>query len=265
MIDALQNYGIHGIRNNISYLYAILQNTDFINNTISTRFCSEHTEALLAGIEKDRKSVPESLPVAIALASKDKTHASKSETDIWNKIGYWRIKMQPELEMEGKKFRCQVFDNKANELKAEVEGFKMLISFEEIEATHQIEIQINSDMYTAFVSHPEPGKVIVTYNTHTFELIRKDMLPAQTEFNTARESIGEGGSNITSPMPGKVIKVVVKPGDVVTKGDLLLVVEAMKMENNILSPADAVVDRINVAAGDLVDSNITLVHLSASQ
>jgi 3-methylcrotonyl-CoA carboxylase alpha subunit len=265
MIDALQNYGIHGIRNNISYLYAILQNTDFINNTISTRFCSEHTEALLAGIEKDRKSVPESLPVAIALASKDKTHASKSETDIWNKIGYWRIKMQPELEMEGKIFRCQVFDNKANELKAEVDGYKMLISFEEIEVTHQIEIQINSDIYTAFVSHPEPGKVIVTYNTHTFELIRKDMLPAQTEFNTARESIGEGGSNITSPMPGKVIKVVVKPGEVVSKGDLLLVVEAMKMENSILSPADAIVDRVNVAAGDLVDSNITLVHLSAAQ
>jgi biotin carboxyl carrier protein len=36
------------------------------------------------------------------------------------------------------------------------------------------------------------------------------------------------------------------------------------MENNILSPADAVVDRINVVAGDLVDSNITLVHLSAA-
>ena len=60
-------------------------------------------------------------------------------------------------------------------------------------------------------------------------------------------------------MPGKVIKIAVNEGDAVSKGDILLVVEAMKMENNILSPADAVVDRINVVAGNLVDSNTTLV------
>lgn len=75
--------------------------------------------------------------------------------------------------------------------------------------------------------------------------------------------VGESGSNITSPMPGKVIKIVVKPGDLVSRGDLLLVVEAMKMENNILSPADAIVDRVNVVAGNLVDSTTNLVHLSS--
>jgi biotin carboxyl carrier protein len=63
-------------------------------------------------------------------------------------------------------------------------------------------------------------------------------------------------------MPGKVIKIAVKQGDAVAKGDLLLVVEAMKMENNILCPADAIVDRITVSAGELVDSTTTLIHLS---
>jgi biotin carboxyl carrier protein len=77
--------------------------------------------------------------------------------------------------------------------------------------------------------------------------------------------VGENGSNITSPMPGKVIKIAVKQGDSVSKGDLLLVVEAMKMENNILSPADAVVDRITVTAGDLVDSFTPLIHLLPSE
>ena len=77
----------------------------------------------------------------------------------------------------------------------------------------------------------------------------------------ASSSVGESGSNITSPMPGKVIKIAAKQGDNVSKGDLLLVVEAMKMENNILSPADAVVDRITVSAGDLVDSFTPLIHL----
>jgi 3-methylcrotonyl-CoA carboxylase alpha subunit len=263
LIDALKNYGIHGISNNITYLHAILQNTDFINNTISTRFCNEHTEALLASIESDRKSVPESLPVAVALSSKSQSHTAQPGTSIWNKIGYWRILMQPELEMDSKIYSCRIAEKGVNELSGEFDGKKLLISFEEKQANQQIEIQINGEPYSTFVSHPEPGKVVVTYNTHTFEVIRKDMLPVQTEFNTVKTSVGEGGSNITSPMPGKVIKIAVKPGDNVTKGDLLLVVEAMKMENNILCPADAVVDRINVAAGDLVDSNMILVHLSA--
>jgi biotin carboxyl carrier protein len=171
--------------------------------------------------------------------------------------------MQPELEMEGNTIRCRMNDLKPNQLSSEFEGEKIEILFEENESAQQIEIQLNNEIYTAFVSHPEPGKVIVSYNTHVFEVIRKDILPSQTDFATASASVGESGSNITSPMPGKVIKIAVNQGDRVAKGDLLLVVEAMKMENNILSPANAVVDRIAVTAGDLVDSISTLIHLSA--
>jgi len=264
MIDALANYGIHGIKNNISYLYAIVQNTDFVNNTISTRFCDEHTASLLSGIVSERNSVPESLPLAIALASKPELPQTKAVAKtIWNRIGYWRILMQPELEMEGKTFRSQIVELNGNVMLLNVNGKNLKIRFSDIPLRQQIEIVIDGEPYTVFVSHPEPGKALITYNTHLFEVTRKDILPAQTEFNLETTSVGEGGSNITSPMPGKVIKVNVNEGDVVSKGDLLLVVEAMKMENNILSPADAVVDRINVSPGDMVDSNITLVHLSA--
>ena len=264
MITALANYGIHGIKNNISYLYAIVQNTDFVNNTISTRFCDEHTATLLSGIANHRNSVPESLPLSIAVASKpEQSQPQPVEKTIWNTIGYWRILMQPELEMEGKTFRTHIVNLNGNDLVLNINGENLKIRFEESSLRQQIEIQINGEPYTVFVSHPEPGKVIISYNTHLFEVIRKDILQAAAEFNLETSLVGEGGSNITSPMPGKVIKVVVNEGASVAKGDLLLVVEAMKMENNILSPADAVVDRICVAAGDLVDSNITLVHLSA--
>lgn len=270
MIDALLNYGIHGIKNNISYLSAIIQNVNFINNTISTRFCAEHTVTLLMAIEKDRKSISELLPLAVAIVSKPASASIKRQTqsdigNIWNKIGYWRIMMQPELEMGGKTFRCRVNELKSNQLSAELAGKKAEIRFEEKETVQQVEIELNNEPYTVFVSHPDAGKVIVSYNTNVFEVIRKDILPAQGDFNLASASVGESGSNITSPMPGKVIKIAVKQGDLVAKGDVLLVVEAMKMENNILSPANAVVDRITVTDGELVDSSTTLIHLSASE
>ena len=265
MIEALQNYGIHGIKNNISYLNAILKQTDFIQNTISTRYCAEHTESLLADIENERNKIPVLLPLAISLVSqsikKEKVKPNNPE-NIWRKIGYWRLMMQPELEMEGKVFRCQIHNIKPGELSADINSEQVMARFEELEESQSIEIQINGEPFTTYVSHPEPGKVIVSYNTHVFEVTRKDVLPAQSDFNLVFDSVGESGSNITSPMPGKVIKIAVNEGDAVSKGDILLVVEAMKMENNILSPADAVVDRINVVAGNLVDSNTTLVHLA---
>jgi len=270
MIDALQNYGIHGIKNNISYLNAIVQNTNFINNTISTRFCTEHTDTLLTDIDTDRKSIQELLPIAVALVSKSTRNIRNITTqtesgNIWNKIGYWRILMQPELEMEGKSFQCQLKVLNSNQLSAIINGINTEIHFEENETNQQVEIGINGEPYIVFVSHPEPGKVIVSYNTHVFEVIRKDILPAQGDFNLLSASVGESGSHITSPMPGKVIKLAVKQGDTVVKGDLLLVVEAMKMENNILSPANAIVARITVNAGDLVDSITTLIHLSSPE
>jgi biotin carboxyl carrier protein len=170
--------------------------------------------------------------------------------------------MQPELLLDGKSYPCLLNSISANEIMVEMGSKKTLIRFEDSDANNQPGIQLDGEPYTVFVSHPEAGKVVVSYNTFIYEVTRHDILPAPTDFIPAARALGESGSNITSPMPGKVIKLAVKTGDEVAKGDLLLVVEAMKMENNIHSPAKAKVERVNVAAGDMVDSNITLIHLS---
>jgi biotin carboxyl carrier protein len=62
-------------------------------------------------------------------------------------------------------------------------------------------------------------------------------------------------------MPGRVTKIAVKTGDTVQKGDVLIVIESMKMENNILSPSGAVVGEIFVNTGDLVNTTMPLLHL----
>jgi biotin carboxyl carrier protein len=64
-----------------------------------------------------------------------------------------------------------------------------------------------------------------------------------------------------SPMPGKVIKVNVKEGDEVKEGDVLCVVEAMKMENNIKAMASAKVAKVLVDEGDKVDVKTILIEL----
>ena len=63
-------------------------------------------------------------------------------------------------------------------------------------------------------------------------------------------------------MPGKVLSVKASAGQAVKKGEVLLVVEAMKMENDIVAPQDGTVASINVSAGDAIESGATLATLN---
>lgn len=68
-----------------------------------------------------------------------------------------------------------------------------------------------------------------------------------------------GGASVTSPMPGNIWKVMVKPGDNVKNGDVLIILEAMKMENEIFAPADGVVASVEVKEGVAVGAGDLLV------
>jgi len=68
-------------------------------------------------------------------------------------------------------------------------------------------------------------------------------------------------NNIKAPMPGIIIGIEVKEGDQIKEGDTLLILEAMKMENAILSPKDATVKSIKIKNGDTVEKNKLLIEL----
>ena len=67
---------------------------------------------------------------------------------------------------------------------------------------------------------------------------------------------------IKAPMPGTIIKVNAKPGDAVKRGDVLCVLEAMKMENDIMAPDDGTVASVAVNAGQTVQTDAVLVTLN---
>ncbi|WP_019554020.1 biotin/lipoyl-containing protein [Propionispira raffinosivorans] len=71
-----------------------------------------------------------------------------------------------------------------------------------------------------------------------------------------------GDTAIPAPMPGKVSKVNVKAGDQAKKGDVLLILEAMKMQNEISAPVDGTVKAVNISGGDNVKPGQVLVILS---
>ena len=72
---------------------------------------------------------------------------------------------------------------------------------------------------------------------------------------------GAGEHSIDAPMPGKVVKLVASEGQSVKAGEVLLILEAMKMQNEIPADADGVVKKFNVAAGQSVKAHESLVIL----
>ena len=75
------------------------------------------------------------------------------------------------------------------------------------------------------------------------------------------DSMGAAGT-LTAMMPGRIVRVSVTKGQQVRKGEGLLVLEAMKMENEIQAPADGIVDSVFVEAGQTVENGAELVHIA---
>ncbi|MBE6101141.1 MAG: biotin/lipoyl-binding protein [Selenomonas sp.] len=77
----------------------------------------------------------------------------------------------------------------------------------------------------------------------------------------AAVAAGAGEHSIDAPMPGKIVKLVASEGQAVKAGDVLLILEAMKMQNEIAADADGVVKTFNVTAGQSVKVHDSLVIL----
>lgn len=87
-------------------------------------------------------------------------------------------------------------------------------------------------------------------------------VPAAAPAPAAAPVAAGNGTPVNSPLPGTVLGVKVSAGQAVKAGDLLVVIEAMKMENEIMAPADGTVSSIAVSNGQTVDSGTPLLYLA---
>jgi 3-methylcrotonyl-CoA carboxylase alpha subunit len=89
-------------------------------------------------------------------------------------------------------------------------------------------------------------------------------LPLYDPFVIA-DAAGASTDRIVTPMPGKIIQLLVKPGEAVKKGQPLAVLEAMKMEHTLAAPADAKVASVEVAQGDQVNDGAIVVRFETEK
>lgn len=121
---------------------------------------------------------------------------------------------------------------------------------------------------------PSTVRIVIDGVAHTLPVVciagTYHVAIAGEAYVLAPETAGTAGADhpsvlavpqIVAPMPGKVLQVLVQPGQQVAAGDGLLILEAMKMEHRIVAEAPAVVREVHVEAGQMVDAGAVLVEL----
>lgn len=127
---------------------------------------------------------------------------------------------------------------------------------------YQYHIILQEKSYTVDIIklNIEEKKLLLKINSIKFDVELKDKYD-ELLHNLGLDDLAIKKINeIKAPMPGMVLSILINEGDVVKKGDSLLVLEAMKMENIIKSPADGTIKKINAITGIAVEKNQLLIQ-----
>jgi biotin carboxyl carrier protein len=163
------------------------------------------------------------------------------------------------------------YSKNGNIVEVEIEGkdgqYRVVVGDREIAidawklSDHLLNISANGKQKRVFVAE-SGGKTYVHLDGKIFAF---DDVDSAANSRSAAHGAAGVASAITSPMPGNLIKLMVAEGDRVVEGQPLVIVEAMKMENEIRSPADGIVKRVRYSVGDLVDAGVPIVELEAEE
>lgn len=152
---------------------------------------------------------------------------------------------------------------------------------------HTYQLKVNGNDYTVEVTEFSSSAAKITVNGEEYEVAIEDIksvvkrvssgmssgvVPASPEGNAprplptakaAQQAVAStDGSSVKAPIPGAILEIFVEVGDKVSRGEPLIKMEAMKMENEIAAPSDGTVTLIHVGVGDAVNQGQELIVIS---
>lgn len=137
------------------------------------------------------------------------------------------------------------------EYKYKINGNLYKVTVGDIE-DHNVHVEVNGTSYTVELEKQVTPKIKPVVRTES-------TTPAAPPTPVSRPAVSGGKSGIKSPLPGVILEIKVKEGDTVKRGQTLMILEAMKMENDIKSDRDGKVTAINVSKGESILEGTDLI------
>jgi len=249
---ALTQFQVAGVTTNIEFLHRLASNDAFINADLDTHFLQRQPEVL----QYEEVPISHDLLVAAALQvmlkQANTSHVSPTDPHSpWNETSGWRLNEDNhhliELQTQGQNYLITAHFREPGFL-IEVEG-KEYLTQGNIEGNT---LFLNIEGHQSVINFASNQNQLVLFkNAQRWEFKVID--------NTLAEQQQTTPENLTAPMPGTVIDVLVNAGDLVESGEPLIVMEAMKMEHTIKAHRDLIVSEVLYQIGDLVDEGVELI------
>ena len=246
---ALSEYEVVGVQTNLGLLRRIAAHPAFAAAELDTGFIGRHGAALLPQPAPAPATVLAAAALDVLRRRAEATQATAARShdpfSPWNLATAWRMNgdgYQDLLLAEGDTMHAVRAHPRADgSVRLDLPGGSVEAHGATIDGVHQtIPVIRDGDAMTA----------ILDGTNHKLTLV--DPL-ASALMDTA------GGDRLLAPMPGRIIDVLARPGDAVARGDVLLVLEAMKVQMRLTAPRAGMVEAVRAGVGDLVDDGAELV------
>lgn len=247
---ALEDFEIHGITHNRDFLVSVLRSREFLSGNTTTDFIERVDLARVREVT-DRELADTAIAAAL-FAQNERRKQAKVLSHI--QTG-WRNSMMPP-ERASYSFQDRRIDLTYRSLRDgsfsfDIAGTELRCVIHSV-GHGQMDLQIDDRRMSYRMTIEETTSYIHSpYGDITLVENPRFTIPGEEEL----------AGSLVSPMPGKILATEVSVGDAVTKGDLLVVMEAMKMEHRIFSPLNGTITDVFVEVGQQVDKDVALVDI----
>ncbi|MCF8330927.1 MAG: biotin/lipoyl-binding protein [Bacteroidales bacterium] len=254
----LKEITVTGTTTNQEFLSEILLSKDFINNKISTQYLEKNTRPIIDQLIRKKEHIsPVFLITAFLVSEMDRCNEN-SKPETWNKLGFWRIRNNIAVSFNNKKYNVGI-RKRAGKFHVQIEDSLSTACC--IKKEHEdCVIEINNVEHKFKIVKQNISNAVLKYGGYYYNIQRHDVL-SPSDFEDAYKDSGRSYEHVISPMHGRVVAIQVSNGDSVKTGDTLVVIESMKIENNILAESDVEVARVEVNEGDQVKDGQLLIRM----
>jgi 3-methylcrotonyl-CoA carboxylase alpha subunit len=262
LADCLAAYQVVGVPTNIDFLRNLAGHEAFVNfDEVDTGFIEKHYDSLVPAAGEISEEGTTSLLLAAVSLDLVGTPTADAASSPFGNLHNFRLNQKAQRQVklavtDELTVEMQLTQHAPNQYGIEYDGNSYCVSAS-LDAAGNMQAKVDDRHLEARLVHSDNG-------VHVFRPCGNHMscsIPQIAALNTANAGL----AGLLSPMPGKIVKILVAAGTTVTKGTPIIAMEAMKMEHMISAPADGVVDKILYAVGDQVAEKKSLIDFTVSE